>query len=579
MRFHIIPLLALLLLIPMIGRAESSAVEGSQYAVRWAIRDRLGPDHKVVFEATNESVLSLTEMKVEGRAHVNRDDDWRVERSFRFSVKTKNDGSSCRDLSITFSNGEEFSVRGPIDTNGHNDDFLHISRPEMYQRYESGDVRFEGRARSDVTIRVFDERDRLVAEMFTQTREGRFSRVIQLPAGRYRGKVSTQDARDAEEVRFSVRTSGGDWGGTSPGKKASISITEPSDGARVDQSFTISGRSTVRSLRLRILDDRQREVLRRDIDVDGSSWKVKSKLGPGRYRVEVRSDDGRTSDVKSFEVMGSARFRVTEPAEGREMRGPRVTVAGESAERSVRVQIWDDRGNLAVGRDVPTRDGYFNTQVPLANGNYRLEVRSGSDRRAFNFAVRGGDEPSPGLKVTVRLSDPKRDGTVDGPRVTIAGNSSGSSVRVQVFDDRNNRVADRDVPTKGDYFNTQLVLNPGRYRVRAEARDRSDYEEFWFTVRGGDKDKDKDQGRDFLTVEAPKRDETVRGPRVTFSGRASGRLVTVRIWDDRNNQVGSRDVPTQDGYFNTQMQLPNGRYRVRFITQSGRQEESTFSVK
>jgi hypothetical protein len=180
---------------------------------------------------------------------------------------------------------------------------------------------------------------------------------------------------------------------------------------------------------------------------------------------------------------------VEHPSRDAVLNNPRVTFSGHSSEPFVRLQVWDSRNNLAADRQVITRDHYWNTEVVLGEGSYHYTVVSGRNRETRRFQVAAsskGKEPvkvSGGLMVTVRVTEPKRDGTAKGPRVTIAGNSSERSVRVQLWDARNNRVTQRGVPTRNDYWNTQVLLLPGRYHLKAQGQSGRDYEEFWFEVK------------------------------------------------------------------------------------------------
>lgn len=375
----------------------SDTIEAAEYAARNLIRAKVGRQFRVVFDSHSEKLLSLTEVVVSGTGHVANTDDWDFGRAFSYSVKVTHDGSRTRDLEVTFTNGDKHAESGGWKNSSVGTEYVHVTRPHSYEKLDSGNVVFEGVAKADVSIVVYNKRNERVAAHNVAVRNGRFRTTVNLPNGTFRAVVAPDGWDVGDEIRFSVNDNSHDWG------------------------------------------------------------------------------------------VPSSYFKVSEPGKDGRITQSRVTFAGNSSERSVWLQLWDSRNNRVVNREIPVKDRYWNSQVVLDDGSYRCTLKSGSGAETRFFTVETGKKkpagkPSQGM-VSVRVLAPKRDARVSGPRVTVSGNSSETSVFVTIWDDRNNRVVERSVPTVDRYFNTSIPLSQGRYRVKVSGRSGNDYEEFWFTVR------------------------------------------------------------------------------------------------
>jgi len=381
--------------------SANEPVEAAEYAVRSLVRSKVGSQYRVVFETHSERILSLTEEVVSGRGHVYDGNDWNFDRTFDYSVKVKYDGSSTRDVSVTFTNGERQVDQGDWKKSNHKQTAVHLSTPRWFEKVNTNAVVFEGSANGNVSIEVFDRNNRKVASDAVNPRSGLFRITLNLPNGQYRAVLSPGGWEIADEVRFSVDAEG---------------RNRPAD----------------------------------------QDWGT-----PNPY------------------------LKVSEPAKGARLSNTRVTFSGNSSERAVYLQVWDARNNRVLDRDIPVRDRYWNSQAVLPEGGYRFTVTSGKSVETRTFLVEGpGKKPKPGDQmVRVRVQDPKRDGVVNGPRVTVAGDTLDGAVLVQVWDSRNNMVVERRVPAVNGYFNTSIPMNAGRYKVKVTGHSGNDFEEFFFTVR------------------------------------------------------------------------------------------------
>jgi hypothetical protein len=225
-------------------------------------------------------------------------------------------------------------------------------------------------------------------------------------------------------------------------------------------------------------DGRERHrVMAADIGSDAPEWAA--GFGPGH----TTSADGFRAENWAGTSVQRAPGEVTVTVPGR---GPmRIRTEG-SVVKEWRVNERD--GTIGVLSLVPGSDPVAQS-FSLRDGRQRdrilaRDIRNGRPAWAADFQRAGsGNERISQPMATLRVTDPVRDGKTKGPRVTVAGNSLERSVRVSIWDERSNRVVERDVPTQNGYWNTQVPLEPGRYRLRAEGQSGRDREEFSFTVR------------------------------------------------------------------------------------------------
>lgn len=283
---------------------------------------------------------------------------------------------------------------------------------------------------------------------------------------------------------------------------------------------------------------------------------------------------------------------IRQPGNGRTVRGPRVTIAGDCSERTARIEIWDSRNNQIVDRTVGTRNGSFSADFDLKSGDYRLlvESASGRDSDVWRFSVETASQlpigkPNPGVEDIVQISQPSNGGTENG-RVTIAGNCSERSVRVQVWDARNNKVLDRNVPTRNNYFNTQVALPDGDYRMTVDSESGRDSDAWSFRVRGvggGEVSNPSNSGgsvEDIVQIFSPKNNGTV-GSAHTIAGSCKEGSVNVSVYDPSNKVIYDGRVSVSRGSWSvTVRDMKKGSYRLVVRSESGKDTDAiSFMVK
>jgi len=398
-----------LMALPLAAFADTKAVAAAKEAVRRAVRNKLGAANRVVFVDANEKFLSISEVTVSGTGHVSEGAGWRIERSFTFSVKVKRDGSQTRDVRLTLSDGQDV-VDGPGWENANpGDDFVHVSRPSWYQRLNSNNVTFEGKSKGEVTISVFDQNNRKVAEGKVKPSNGTFRTTLNVPNGLHRAVIQPTLSFDWDEVRFSVRSSSNDWGlpGTkpTPGVENIVQVDSPgNNGTVTGPRVTISGTCTERSVSLEAFDSRNNRVLRQSVSVRNGRWSTTGNFEDGTVRLLVKSESGRDEDAVTFRVVNAGNpgggveniVEITAPRDGAKV-GKVTTISGRSSEGSVSIQVYDPTNKLVKNAKVTVRNGQWSLQITLSvGGSYRLVVESasGRDTDALRFTVdprlRGG---------------------------------------------------------------------------------------------------------------------------------------------------------------------------------------------
>ncbi|MBX7131801.1 MAG: hypothetical protein K1X67_03885 [Fimbriimonadaceae bacterium] len=413
--------LVLSCLVPLAAFGESEALDTAKWAVRQEIRARYGSTYRVTFEAPTEKILSLSEETVSGKAHLRDNDDWDIDRTFTYSVKVKYDGSSTRDLSIDFSDGEKVKGKSDWQEAKKSRSYVRLSSPHWYEKFDSGEVTFEGESSGQVNITVFDKKNKSVAQGNANSRNGKFRLTLLLPEGQLRAVVTTNGADDSEEVRFSVSDDSHDWGHPAP----SFRMEEPGKGASVKgPRVTFSGQSSERTVRVQIWDAANNRVVDRDVPARDYYWNTQVELRDGSYRVQV--DSGRASETRRFNVWTNSKppsfersfLKVSEPTNNSTFATSRVTASGNSSARSVRVEVLDQSDNRVLIKDIPVKDGYWNGSLQLRGGNYTLKI-SNPDSNLIemrSIRVKGSDKPSAGLMVAVKVNNPKRRSRQRAPR-------------------------------------------------------------------------------------------------------------------------------------------------------------------
>lgn len=388
------------LAIPFVASADSRTVAAAKEAVRRVARNKLGAAQRVTFVEANEKFLSLSEVTVSGNGFVSESAGWKTGRTFTFSVKVKRDGSQTRDIRLTLGDGHDV-VDQPGWENATADGYVTLNRPTWYQRLNSNNVLFEGESKGEVTISVFDQNNKKVAEDKVKPSNGRFRTTLNLPRGLFRAVIQPTLSFDWDEVRFSVLSNSGDWGlpGTkpTPGVESLLEVDQPGNNGTVEgPRVTISGSSRENDVKIEVFDGKNKRVTNQTVAVRNSRWSTSVNLGDGNYRLLVQTWSGKDKDQRNFRVTSrnspgtgtESIVTINSPRDGGRV-SKLVTIAGECTEGSVNVQVFDPTNKLVQNRRVNVREGRWSIQVRLNGGSHRLvvESNSGLDTDALRFTV------------------------------------------------------------------------------------------------------------------------------------------------------------------------------------------------
>jgi len=279
-------------------------------------------------------------------------------------------------------------------------DRVTITYPQNGAQISDDNLDVEGTStEGSVKVAVFDPYDRLVTSTSLAVRDGRWATSFNVHDGRYRIRVSTRgdQDRDADEVRVTFRDENlrdGDWGGRR------IAITMPRNGAVVNSgTLDVHGTSAVRRVRVQLFDDAGRMVQSVSPEVVDSRWRARFDVSDGRYWVRASRPDGTDGDEVRItyrgalagggDVPGEDRVAITYPQDGSVVNGGTLAVEGTSADRNVRVQVYDVGGRVVEEASVDVRDGRWNTTLDVRNGRYRIEASTPGDRDEVRITYRG----------------------------------------------------------------------------------------------------------------------------------------------------------------------------------------------
>ncbi|MCC7433533.1 MAG: hypothetical protein IT363_02535 [Methanoregulaceae archaeon] len=315
----------------------------------------------------------------------------------------------------------------------------------------------------------------------------------------YKIKVRNDGASTRElVVTFTNGEKHADTGSWTPSKHKdqSIHLVSPRWYENVNSGGVVFEGTAARNVSIEVFDRNNRKVAAEAANVSNGRFRVVVNVPNGQYRAVVSPGGWEIGDEVRFTVNSNgqdwgqpeAYLKVAEPARNSRLTNSRVTFSGNSSERSMYLQVWDDRNKRVVERDIPVKNRYWNSQVVLGDGSYRYTVSAGRDAETRNFIVDTGKskpkpKPTPG-SVSVRIYDPRNESSVGSSRVLLNGTCPDSAVLVQVFDDRGSKRYEQRVNTnRGSWSTTVPKMNPGRYRLRVTGHSGSNYDEIWFNVR------------------------------------------------------------------------------------------------
>jgi len=280
-------------------------------------------------------------------------------------------------------------------------DRVAITHPLNGAQISDADLDVEGTStEGSVQVAVFDPYDRLVTRTRLAVRDGRWATSFNLHDGRYRIRVSTrtEEDRDVDEVRVTYRDEnlrdGSGWGGRQ------IAITVPRNGEVVTAgTLDVQGTSASRRVRVQLFDDGGRMVQSVSPDVVDARWQARFDVGDGRYWIRASRPDGTQGDEVRITyrgglaggggVPGEDRLAITYPQDGSIVNAGALAVEGTSADRNVRVQVYDVGGRMVEDASVAVRDGRWNTTLDIRNGRYRIEASTPGDRDEVRITYRG----------------------------------------------------------------------------------------------------------------------------------------------------------------------------------------------
>lgn len=399
---RVIPLVAILAL-AAVASADSKAVAGAKAAIRQAVRNKMGASQRVTFVEAKEKIFSASEVIVSGNGFTSEGNNWRGGRSFTFSAKVKRDGKQTRDIHLTFGEGDDITDGSDWQNSNAGEDYVSLARPAWYQRFNSNNVTFEGESRGEVSIIVFDQDNRKVAEKKVKPNNGRFRTSLDLPTGLFRAVIQPTLSFDWDEVRFSVRSNSGDWGlgpGTkpTPGVESLLEVDSPSNNANLDgPKVSFSGTSKERDVKLEVYDSNNKRVMNQSVAVRNGRWSTSANFTDGAYKLIVQTSSGKDKDQRNFRVSSrgvptpgvESILEIDSPKDGGKT-AKRFTIAGRCKEDSVIVQLFDPMNKMVKNQRVAVKNGTWNLTVALNGGSHRLVVESssGKDTDAIRFTVR-----------------------------------------------------------------------------------------------------------------------------------------------------------------------------------------------
>jgi hypothetical protein len=383
----------LALVILFCGATASADSEGERRAAHLAIRAVVRENSaglQAVFTETKSQFLSLTESRITGKGYLSSRGQWNVQ-SFSYSVKVRRSNYQTRDAEVTLANGAKWTSEG--DWEEIAGDYIgYFTNPAQFTNFPTSTARFEGVASIPrVGIRVYDRNNRLIQEKQIVVANGRFSTSFTLPNGTYRAVLGFARMSDADEVRFSIRTSGDDWGLlTGPSFAEKIAITQPRNNSNIDGiRAVVQGTSSANEVRVVVYDSGNRVVSQQNIRVRDGRWNTSLSLPAGRYRVLAKTLSGRGQAEVTFNYKSGSSgtgneslVTISAPRDNAVVNAATVAIQGTSREADVDVKVYNTRGNVLVANhSVVVRNGRWSVTLRnLPNGTFRVVVVSGSGR-------------------------------------------------------------------------------------------------------------------------------------------------------------------------------------------------------
>jgi hypothetical protein len=164
-------------------------------------------------------------------------------------------------------------------------------------------------------------------------------------------------------------------------------------------TLEVQGTTTLRRVRVQLLDDAGRMVQSVSPEVRNSHWNARFDVPNGRYWIRASRPDGTGGDEVRITYRGGYaggggtpgedRVAITYPQDGSIVNSGTLEIEGTSADRTVRLQVYDVGGRVIEDEAVPVRDGRWNTALDVRNGRYRIEASTSGDRDEVRVTYRG----------------------------------------------------------------------------------------------------------------------------------------------------------------------------------------------
>lgn len=575
---------------------DARTVSTAQSAVRKVIQERVGATQRVRFVESKEKVVSSGESVVSGNGIFSDQSSWRGNHGFDYSVRVDRQSRRTRDLRLTLDTGENLGRRSDWIGTDANDPFVTLRSPAWYQRFQSNIVPFEGEAKGDVMITVFDPEGAKIGEKQVRPSNGRFSTNIQVPRGIYRAVIQPVLSMEYDEVRFSVQSDSSDWGLERPGQnnagvESLLTVDRPRDNELFENGkVSFSGSSKEKVVKIEVTNGRDQTVLKDTLQVRRGVWSTSANLRDGSYRLLVQTANGKDKDARTFRVSGNGSstsagteniVQISSPRDGATV-GTRVVVAGRSSEAGVVIRVYDSRDKLAVDQRVNVRDGAWSLSMTLAAGIHRVIVESQSGRdsdvRRFTVDPRLGGNGNQGSESLLTVAVPTNGTQFRRGIAEFSGTSKESSIAIEVFDAKKNRVVRDTISVRDGRWRSSANLPDGSYTVLIQTASGRDKDSRSFRVSGGASL--PHEGSENIVVISSPREGSQTARQLTVSGTCLENAVTLMVYDGANKTVVDRQVNVRNGTWSLTMTLKPGSHRLVVQSQSGRDSDALrFVVK
>ncbi len=356
------------------------------------------------------------------------------------------------------------------------------------------------------------------------------------------------------------------WSFARPVLGGDVEIRSPRNGAALSgPTVTVSGTSDADAVKVTIWRGPQQVFSGRAV-VEHGRWSVTKNLGQGEFQF-VAETPTMTRKVtfsvrEGFEAQQG--LRIDSPRTGANLSGPNVEIRGSGDSGTVTVKVYQGAKLVYTGKP-GVRNGRWSVSPRLSDGPHRVVVEQGRLSRSSEFVVRTGG----GQQDNVSISVPHNGATLAGPRVSVSGTANTPSVSVYVYQG-NKRVFESSTSVNRGKWAFSLNLADGSYRAEIKAGSRQDTVNFKVGANSGG-------GNDNVDVAVPRNGATVTGPRVSMSGTANTRTVSVYVYQG-NKQVFESSTSVKNGKWAFTLTLKNGNYRAE-IKAGTKQDTVNFKVK